>query len=124
MKVAVLTFGSRGNVQQFVPLAEELKSLTFKVNLIFGVFPYFDLGSNSEGKIEIYLDHTLTIFDQKMNARVALIDIVYENAGGARIPVATPIFVNSVNSDIKKTQRHVLVPAILVSLILTWTNNL
>jgi hypothetical protein len=124
LKIANLPILDNYKVNSLILEAEELKSLTFKVNLIFGVFPYFDLGSNSEGKIEIYLDHTLTIFNKKMNAQVALIDIVYENAGGARIPVASPIYVNSVNSDIKKTQRHVLIPAILVSLILTWTENM
>ena len=90
-------------INSIVLEAESLKSLVFKVNLLFKVFPYFDLGSNIEGKIEINLDHTINLFGHEMRAQVALIDIVYERLGGARIPVATPIFVNSVNSDLKKT---------------------
>jgi hypothetical protein len=104
--------------------AEDLEALIFKVNLLFGVYPYFELGTESAGKIEITIDHTLTVFGQKLNAQVAIIDIVYESAGGIEIPVATPMFINSINTDITKTQHHVLVPAILVSLLITWTSNI
>jgi hypothetical protein len=124
LKISELPILDNYKINSIVLEAEDLKALVFKVNLVFGVFPYFDLGSNSDGKIEIYIDHTIEIFGQKLSAQVALIDIVYETAGGARIPFATPMFINSINSDLKKTQNHVLVPAVLVTLVITWINNL
>jgi hypothetical protein len=104
--------------------AADLTSLDFKVNLLFGVFPYFDLASTSDGKVEVNLDHTIKLFGTDMRAHVALIDIVYESAGGARVPVGSPVFFNSVNSDLTRTRDHLIIPAPLVSFFATWINNL
>jgi hypothetical protein len=104
--------------------SEDLTSLEFKVNLLFDVFPYFDLGSNSEGKIEVNMDHTITLFGREMRAHIALIDIVYENIGGGRIPTGTPIFVNTINSDLTKTRDHLIIPAPIISFFSTWINNI
>jgi hypothetical protein len=103
--------------------AEDLKSMEFKVNLLFGVFPYFDLGSKSQGRLEVNVDHTITLFGREMRAKAALINIVYENVGGAKIPVGTPIFVNSINSDLTKSRDHLIIPAPIVSFFLTWVGN-
>jgi hypothetical protein len=123
LKISDLPILDNYKLNSLILEAEDLSALVFKVNLLFGVYPYFDLGSESEGKIEIKIDHTLNLFGQKYNAQVALIDVVYETAGGARIPVATPMFVNTFNSDLKRTQRHVLIPAVLITIVITWANN-
>jgi hypothetical protein len=124
LKLSKLPILDNYKLNSIVLEAEDLEALIFKVNLLFGVYPYFELGTESSGKIEISIDHTLTLFGQKLNAQVAIIDIVYETAGGFEIPVATPMFVNSINSEITKTQHHVLMPAILVSLLITWASNI
>jgi hypothetical protein len=124
LKISNLPLLDNYQLNSLVLEAEDLRSLVFKVNLLFGVFPYFDLGSNIRGNIEITLDHTLNLFGSDMHAQVALVDVVYEGIGGARIPVATPIFINSVSSDLRNNQRHVVIPAVLVSLLITWANNI
>lgn len=123
LKLTELPILDNYKINSLVLEAEELRSLLFKVNLLFGVFPYFDLGSNQDGKIEITMDHTINLFGSDQRAKVALIDIVYEGVGGANIPVATPVFVNSINSNLKKSQNHVIIPAIVVSLVITWLEN-
>ncbi len=124
LKITDLPILDNYKINSILLEAESLRSLEFKVNLLFGVFPYFDLGKDSEGKIEITLEHTIKLFGQSMRAKVVFIDMVYENAGGLRVPVATSEFVNTINSDLKRSQNHIVMPAILVSLIITWLNNI
>lgn len=124
LKITDLPLLDNYKLNSLVLEAEELSSLKFKVNLLFGVFPYFDLGSNSKGKVEVNIDHTLKLFGQNRRIQVALIDVVYESVGGAKLPVGTPIFVNSINSELTKTRDHVIIPAPLISLVITWINEI
>jgi hypothetical protein len=123
LKITNLPLLDNYKLNSMVLEADDLSSLIFKVNLLFGAFPYFDLESNNEGKIEVNIDHTIKLFGREMRASVALIDIVYENIAGAKIPVGTPIFINSINSDISETRNHVIIPAPLISFFMTWTEN-
>jgi hypothetical protein len=124
LKITDLPLLDNYKLNSMILEAEDLTSLIFKVNLLFGVFPFFDLGSDNEGKIEVNIDHTIKLFGQNMRASVALIDIVYTNVGGAKIPVGTPVFVNTINSDLTKSRSHVIIPAPLVSFFMTWAGNL
>ena len=106
-------------------IGENIVGFDFKINTLFGVLPYFELSTSQSsddaegGRLEVNLHHKIKLFGSMVEAQVALVDIVYSDAGGGNIPTSTPIYFNSIAMDMTKSKNNIIIPALIISIYST-----
>ncbi len=106
-------------------IGEDIVGFDFKINTLFGIIPYFELGTPQNkggagnGRLEVNLNHKIKLFGNMVEAKIALVDVVYTDVGGGNIPTSTPIYFNSIAMDTSKSNNNIIIPAPIISLYTT-----
>jgi hypothetical protein len=121
VKLTNLPIRDNYKVDKFELIGEDIKGFDIKINTIFGVLPYIEVDTDPNndgenvGRLEINLNHQIELFGKMVKAEVALVDIVYTDAGGGNFPTSMPIYFNSIAMDMSKSKYNIIIPAPIVS---------